>query len=249
MESKLLNREDFYLSCLNKNNLKPNSAKAYGVENARCTVILIYAKKRIDDLAEVIAHFLTNQLDLVIKTGENTLTLFKFKDKLTSAYKSLKEFAELLRQFCYEETGVNFSAIIGKTVENVLFAKESYEFIKMAEKINPINLSEDGIYLAEESSFNSLLESMGKERALKFFPSINGEKIIKLKGNTELLNTAKVFLDCDLNACLASRKLFIHRNTLSYRLNKIESLTGLNLRKFSEAVIFKAVLNFLKGEE
>jgi carbohydrate diacid regulator len=248
MENKLLKREDFYLSSLTKNNLKPERARAFGIENVKCTIILIYAKKRIDDLAEVIAHFLTNQLDLVIKTGDNTLILFKFKDKSVSAYKSLKEFAELLRQFCYEETGVNFSAIIGKTVESVLNAKESYDFIKMAEKINPAILSEQGVYLAEEFSFNALLENLGKEKALKFFPSINGEKIIKLKSSAELLNTAKVFLDSDLNACLASRKLFIHRNTLSYRLNKIESLTGLNLRKFSEAVIFNAVLKFLKEE-
>ena len=55
----------------------------------------------------------------------------------------------------------------------------------------------------------------------------------------ELFATAETFLGCDLNLSEASRALYIHRNTLSYRLDKIERLTGLDIRKFSDAVTFR----------
>ena len=62
----------------------------------------------------------------------------------------------------------------------------------------------------------------------------------------ELFSTAEVFLERDLNLSETSRTLFIHRNTLSYRLDKIERLTGLNIRKFSDAVTFRVITVLLR---
>ena len=53
--------------------------------------------------------------------------------------------------------------------------------------------------------------------------------------------TAEAFLECDLNISETSRKLYMHRNTLMYRLDKIERVTGLNIRKFSDAVTFRVL--------
>ena len=56
-----------------------------------------------------------------------------------------------------------------------------------------------------------------------------------------MLGTAEEFLDNSLNVSETSRNLFMHRNTLMYRLDKIERMTGLNLRKFSDAVTFRII--------
>ena len=53
--------------------------------------------------------------------------------------------------------------------------------------------------------------------------------------------TAEEFLGNSLNISETSRKLYLHRNTLMYRLDKIERLTGLNVRKFSDAVTFRLI--------
>ena len=60
---------------------------------------------------------------------------------------------------------------------------------------------------------------------------------------------AEAFLESSLNVSEASRNLFMHRNTLMYRLDKIERVTGLNIRKFSDAVTFRilSVLHRLLG--
>lgn len=57
-----------------------------------------------------------------------------------------------------------------------------------------------------------------------------------------LMFTIQRFFENSLNVSETSRKLFVHRNTLVYRLEKIKRLTGLDLREFDDAIIFKVAL-------
>lgn len=58
----------------------------------------------------------------------------------------------------------------------------------------------------------------------------------------EILVTIKVFFENSLNVSETARKLFVHRNTLVYRLDKIHKITGLDLREFDDAIVFKLAL-------
>jgi len=58
----------------------------------------------------------------------------------------------------------------------------------------------------------------------------------------ETLMTIQCFFENNLNVSETSRKLFVHRNTLVYRLEKIRKLTGLDLREFDHAITFKVAL-------
>ena len=58
----------------------------------------------------------------------------------------------------------------------------------------------------------------------------------------ETLFTIHKFFENNLNVSETSRKLFVHRNTLVYRLEKIKKLTGLDLRQFDHAIVFKVAL-------
>ena len=55
----------------------------------------------------------------------------------------------------------------------------------------------------------------------------------------EILHTATVFLDNNLNVSETARQLYIHRNTLVYRIEKLKSATGLDVRVFDDALTFK----------
>ena len=55
----------------------------------------------------------------------------------------------------------------------------------------------------------------------------------------ELMNSIKMFMKCNLNLSVTSREMYIHRNTLVYRLEKIKKLSGFDLTSFEEAVIMK----------
>ena len=58
----------------------------------------------------------------------------------------------------------------------------------------------------------------------------------------ETLITIQAFFENNLNVSETSRKLFVHRNTLVYRLDKIKKMTGLDLRQFDHAITFKVAL-------
>ena len=58
----------------------------------------------------------------------------------------------------------------------------------------------------------------------------------------DTLDTINRFFENNLNVSETSRKLFVHRNTLVYRLEKIKKLTGLDLREFEDAIVFKVAL-------
>ena len=60
--------------------------------------------------------------------------------------------------------------------------------------------------------------------------------------DAETLFTIQRFFENNLNVSETSRKLFVHRNTLVYRLEKIKKLTGLDLREFEDAIVFKVAL-------
>ena len=58
----------------------------------------------------------------------------------------------------------------------------------------------------------------------------------------ETLITINKFFENNLNVSETSRQLYIHRNTLVYRLDKLQKMTGLDLRNFDDAIIFKITL-------
>ena len=64
--------------------------------------------------------------------------------------------------------------------------------------------------------------------------------------DAETLQTIQVFFENNLNVSETSRKLFVHRNTLVYRLDKLQKSTGLDLRVFEDAITFKIALMVVK---
>ena len=64
--------------------------------------------------------------------------------------------------------------------------------------------------------------------------------------NEEMVQTIDKFFECHLNVSEAARQLYIHRNTLVYRLDKVQKQTGLDLRSFEDAVTFKILMELKK---
>lgn len=71
--------------------------------------------------------------------------------------------------------------------------------------------------------------------------------ILKILSNEEIIKTAKIFLDNDLNLSKSSKKWFLHRNTMIYRINKIKQIMGLDIRVFADAVLFSNMLEIYKS--
>ena len=93
-------------------------------------------------------------------------------------------------------------------------------------------------------------DNLGIARIIYQLPTTLCEQYLRevfKKGSIESLDhetlfTIQKFFENNLNVSETSRKLFVHRNTLVYRLEKIKKLTGLDLREFDHAIIFKVAL-------
>ena len=98
---------------------------------------------------------------------------------------------------------------------------------------------------------NKIVYGYGNNKIDDFISSFSDEQIKKLNNHYDLsmLNeddvlTINVFINCNLNIALASRELFLHRNTLIYRLDRIQRTTNLDVRKFDDALILRILLLF-----
>ncbi|MDE6356810.1 MAG: helix-turn-helix domain-containing protein [Clostridia bacterium] len=73
----------------------------------------------------------------------------------------------------------------------------------------------------------------------KFVSGFDMKGFAKIFEDESMMTTAETFLACGLNVSLAARRLYMHRNTLIYRLNALKRKTGLDLRNFDMAVTFE----------
>lgn len=205
-----------------------------------CVVLVIDADGKDEAVTSFLSLYDTENSFFVTIDGYCVLTLFSFSGK---DYLSVGKYAEVLFEAIKEELGLYVKIGYGTSVENLSFASLSYR--------QAVRALENGKIFGEKNVYSYLeylpiktlknLDKTEKNILLKSY-----EKVIKEK---DLILTADEFLNCDLNVRKASKKLFIHRNTLYYRLDKIESITGLDIRKFSQATIFKMLTILCKIEE
>lgn len=145
---------------------------------------------------------------------------------------ALKRAADALRLRLEEDTGSAISIGIGRYHPGLKGIARSYEDARTAlalgsrlQKYNPVYcLAELGI-----AAFVGVADEGAKIDLAKYLLS-------PLDHETELLATINAFFAENCCSSSTAKRLYIHRNTLSYRLDKIESLTGLDPRKFDDAV-------------
>lgn len=130
---------------------------------------------------------------------------------------------------------------VGTVVDNVRNLAVSFKEAQIALEVGKVFDTEKTIVS---------YENLGIARLIYHLPTTLCEAFLKevfKKGSIESLDqetlfTIQKFFENNLNVSETSRKLFVHRNTLVYRLEKIKKLTGLDLREFDHAIIFKIAL-------
>lgn len=148
------------------------------------------------------------------------------------------EFAQFLNQSLYEEMGIRACIGVGGEAE-FSSVSASYAQAMSALRMSALFRERGEVHSYREYLLVRMIESVPRETleefARRFFPA-GAEEIFE---DEVMAQTAEEFLRSNLNVSEASRNLYMHRNTLLYRLDKIENVTGLNLRKFSDAVTFR----------
>ena len=123
-------------------------------------------------------------------------------------------------------------------VENYEGLKKSFEECEYRLMLaNKYKVSES-IIDEKKMILEGIIDSVSEEKKENIYQLFN-EGFSKL--DNEMIRTIEVFFRCGLNLSDAAKELYIHRNTLIYRLDKIEKYTAYDIRNFNNAVLFKVV--------
>ncbi len=97
---------------------------------------------------------------------------------------------------------------------------------------------------------DKVINEISDERIAGLVSLINAANLKRIFGDREVMRTALSFINNSLSISVAARALFMHRNTMMYRLNKIKRLTGLDIKRFDDALAFKILYKaFRRNDE
>ncbi len=216
-------------------------ASKYSVREVACYALAIRVPKMLKETISIIEQYVGNSLDTVVRMGEDECVLVKYVDKKENEYQSSVDYAEFLAQSIQEELGINVTIGVGPTVREIKEVAHSYiraiSTLRYAEALSV----EGGVYSYREFILVKMLEDISDNKLSEYLSDLTDESFREILDNEEMRSTAEEFLRSNLNVSETSRNLYMHRNTLLYRLDKIEKATGLNIRAFSDAVSFRVL--------
>ena len=140
-----------------------------------------------------------------------------------------------------EQMGVSTVIGIGTVVSHLRELADAYKEAQTAIEVGKVFDTEKSIINYENLGIGRLIYQLPTTLCDIFLSEVFKKNSIDTL-DQETLFTINKFFENNLNVSETSRKLFVHRNTLVYRLEKIKKLTGLDLRQFDHAIVFKVAL-------
>lgn len=217
----------------------------YSVRGASCFVIALHIPKQTDEAIAVIEQYGGNTLDTVVKMSDTDCVLVKFSGEFAreeeNEYRSTVDYAEFLTQSLREELGIDVQAGVGPMVRELKDAAISYARAENALRYADVFEIKGSVHSYREFLLIKMLEDIPESKLTEYLAEMADDQFKEIFEDEEMLGTAEAFLQSSLNVSETSRNLYMHRNTLLYRLDKIEKATGLNIRQFSDAVTFRTL--------
>lgn len=217
--------------------------RAYKIEAQipRCVFVIQTAVMQADQIYHILLKaFPRNQGDFLVLIDSRTVALIK-KISEEMEEEDFIQLAAAINETVINETSLKISIGIGRCKDSVFEIRNSYlEALKSIE-IGSIYDPESEIYMYDALLLERFLYEVPAEISQKYFKTIFHDDFRKIL-NEEMITTIEKFFENNLNLSETARQLYIHRNTLVYRLDKIQKLLGLDLRNFHDALTFKIMM-------
>ena len=201
--------------------------------NKSFKIINIYLSEYSSKIYECIKDEYLNSGIEVISYRNNILVIGSIEDALKDS-EIIKE--KINNLYC------NSHYITYCDVYNYTGLKKAYdktlEELQLAVKYD----SKETICDEKKLILEGLIDSISEDMKSKIADDFNS-KIAKL--DNEMIRTIEVFFECGLNLSESAKALYIHRNTLIYRLDKIQKVTSYDIREFNNAMIFKIIFLYI----
>lgn len=225
--AELLNGKEVDISVIEKN----LCSLQHGV-----VILLVNVDGCKNDALEIVRQLYLEK-DIISFIYEDNIVIIGDFEEVEEHAKSIREtIVSNLYCKCY----VSFGNRVYKAADIVNAYKNSKESMMLGKRFR----FKDEIFFYDKMLFEKIVFNIGT--------SVKQELMNKLKNkfdtfDKEIIDTIEEFANCGLNISDASRKLYIHRNTLIYRIEKIKKETGFDIRQFTDATVF--MVSFLIWRE
>ena len=192
-------------------------------------------------LEVVSGMFPDRQRDFVLSVNETDIVLIKELTSLQDNNQEVYDIARAIEEKLMSELNIRCVIGIGTTVQHLRVLADKYKEAQVAIEVGKVFDTEKSIIHYDNLGIGRLIYQLPNTLCEMFLSEVFKKNPIEAL-DQETLYTINKFFENNLNVSETSRKLFVHRNTLVYRLEKIKKLTGLDLREFDHAIIFKVGL-------
>lgn len=228
-----------------------NRAKKLHIEARMPRVVFLVEATRMEKdgiVTELLKGMFSSQSgDYITAVDESSVILIKSLAS-NSTHEDMMAVADTIVAMMNAEAMLNVRVAFGNVVQELKDVSKSYKEAKMALDVGKIFYAERNVVAYSILGIGRLIYQLPVNLCKLFVEEIFGEKVPS-QLDDETLTTINKFFENNLNVSETSRQLFVHRNTLVYRIEKIQKSTGLDLRNFDDALTFKIalmVVNYMK---
>ena len=208
------------------------------LEARRVVFLVRMDKKNQDDAIGTLKNLFAEKDDFVTAIDKKKIIVVKqLPEKDEDLYSIARSMITALKSDIDDDVTIAY----GTVVRDLKEVSKSYKEAKMALDVGDIFFSDRRINPYETLGIGRLIYQLPMPLCKLFINEIFKD-ISPLDLDEETIETINKFFENSLNVSETSRQLFIHRNTLVYRLDKIQKMTGLDLRVFDDAITFKIAL-------
>lgn len=224
-----------------------NRAKKLHIETAVRRVVYIietHNEKDLNALETVRSLFSSKTKDFITAVDEKNIILVK-ELKAGESYEDLEKTAKIIIDMLGTEAMTKAHVAYGTIVNEIKEVSRSYKEAKMALDVGKIFYGDKDVIAYSNLGIGRLIYQLPLPLCRMFIKEIFDSRSPD-DFDEETLTTINKFFENSLNVSETSRQLYIHRNTLVYRLDKLQKSTGLDLRVFEDAITFKIALMVVK---
>jgi len=224
-----------------------NRAKKLHIEvSAKRVVYVIETKneKDVNALETVRSLFTGRVKDFITAVDEKNIIVVR-EVKPGETQDDLEKTAQVMVDMLNTEAMSQVHVAYGTVVNELKEVSRSYKEAKMALDVGKIFFSNKNVVAYSKLGIGRLIYQLPIPLCRMFIKEIFDGKSPD-EFDDETLTTINKFFENSLNVSETSRQLYIHRNTLVYRLDKLQKSTGLDLRVFEDAITFKIALMVVK---
>lgn len=153
-----------------------------------------------------------------------------------------KEFALAMADSIMDELGLKVTVGIGSVYYEILTVCRSFQDAELALNAGRLLLGDGTVYEYDKLGIAKIVYEMEETQCRKFYQEALTEEAVKELESKEMLESIQTFFKCNLNISVAARELYVHRNTLVYRIEKFNKASGYDLSNFEDAVVVRMAL-------